>query len=201
MTKLLLLKNALRQNTHNDQFVKACVSIVMAREAEDWFILMIKRTDHQDDPWSGQYAFPGGKKEADESPFECVVRESFEEVGLELSKDELIGCSDDFSPIMKPELVIRPYLFLCRQRVGLTNDKREVASSYWLPLSLMMKPEHHKRQVFKTSLGEKELGSIEFDGHVIWGISYMILNDLLKRLCDLEYLPSRYLRPLIWSDD
>lgn len=39
--------------------------------------------------WSG-YAFPGGGREGDESPFECAAREVYEELGIHLTEDCLL---------------------------------------------------------------------------------------------------------------
>ncbi|MEP2534350.1 NUDIX hydrolase [Shimia sp.] len=45
-------------------------------------ILTILRDDFDHIPWPGSWDFPGGGREEGESPLECVLRETQEEVGL-----------------------------------------------------------------------------------------------------------------------
>lgn len=63
-------------------------------------LLFIRRTPRQGDPWSGQVAFPGGKRDPeDTSDVHTAIREAYEECGLDLSPQggmfECIGRLDD----------------------------------------------------------------------------------------------------------
>ena len=50
-------------------------------------VLLIRRAERTGDPWSGQVAFPGGKKqEGDLTARDTAVRETMEEVGIDLSR-------------------------------------------------------------------------------------------------------------------
>ena len=51
-------------------------------------VLLIQRGD---DPYKGQWAFPGGFMEMDETTEQCAIRELKEETGLELSEIHQIG--------------------------------------------------------------------------------------------------------------
>ncbi len=52
--------------------------------------LLILRRDHTEGiPWPGYLDFPGGAREPGESPAECALRETTEEVGLTLTPDSL----------------------------------------------------------------------------------------------------------------
>ena len=53
-------------------------------------ILTILRDDKENIPWPNMWELPGGGREGDESPFECAVREVFEELGIRLTKDCLL---------------------------------------------------------------------------------------------------------------
>lgn len=59
-------------------------------------VLYIKRASRAEDPWSGHVAFPGGKREGDESDMECAVRETLEEIGLDLGRYTFVGRLDDY---------------------------------------------------------------------------------------------------------
>ena len=54
-------------------------------------LLTILRDDKDNIPWPNMWELPGGGREGDESPFECVAREVFEELGIHLTEDNLLG--------------------------------------------------------------------------------------------------------------
>ncbi|KAI8055698.1 hypothetical protein BDF22DRAFT_599948, partial [Syncephalis plumigaleata] len=60
-------------------------------------LLFIRRTSNPQDPWSGQIAFPGGKRESGETDRETAERETKEEVGLDLrsSAFTFLGALDE----------------------------------------------------------------------------------------------------------
>lgn len=53
-------------------------------------ILTILRDDKETIPWPNMWELPGGGREGNETPFECVVREVYEELSIQLSKDDII---------------------------------------------------------------------------------------------------------------
>lgn len=53
-------------------------------------ILTILRDDKLTIPYPNMWDLPGGGREGDETPFECVAREVYEELSIQLSKDEVI---------------------------------------------------------------------------------------------------------------
>ena len=53
-------------------------------------VLTILRDDKENIPWPNMWELPGGGREGDESSFECVAREVYEELNIQLSKEEVI---------------------------------------------------------------------------------------------------------------
>ena len=53
-------------------------------------ILTILRDDKETIPWPNMWELPGGGREGNETPFECVAREVYEELNIQLSKEEII---------------------------------------------------------------------------------------------------------------
>ena len=53
-------------------------------------VLTILRDDKDDIPCPNMWELPGGGREGDESPFECVAREVYEELGIHLNEDCLL---------------------------------------------------------------------------------------------------------------
>ncbi|MRX49894.1 NUDIX domain-containing protein [Paracoccus sp. S-4012] len=53
-------------------------------------ILVMRRDDIPTIQWPGQWDLPGGKRDGDESPARCVLRELEEETGLRLAPERLV---------------------------------------------------------------------------------------------------------------
>ena len=53
-------------------------------------LLTILRDDKDNIPWPNMWELPGGGREGNESPFECAAREVYEELNIQLSKEEVI---------------------------------------------------------------------------------------------------------------
>jgi mutator protein MutT len=75
----------------------------------------------------GLWEFPGGKREANESPAECLVREIREELGIEISVGE------PFEEITHayPEKTVRLNFFLCKLRGG-EPQRLDCAAFKWI---------------------------------------------------------------------
>ena len=94
----------------------AAVALLLREGASGPEVFFIRRAEHPRDPWSGHMAFPGGRQDAqDATLLHTAVRETQEEVGLDLSREaEHIGQLDDLQAIArgKPqETVIRPFVY------------------------------------------------------------------------------------------
>eukprot|EP00617_Octactis_speculum_P025586 CAMPEP_0185764686 /NCGR_PEP_ID=MMETSP1174-20130828/23662_1 /TAXON_ID=35687 /ORGANISM="Dictyocha speculum, Strain CCMP1381" /LENGTH=312 /DNA_ID=CAMNT_0028447341 /DNA_START=31 /DNA_END=969 /DNA_ORIENTATION=+ len=121
---------------------RAAVSVVLRlNENAATELLLIRRADNPQDKWSGDIALPGGKREAGESDLEAAVRETREEVGLDVIGGgfDLLGQLDDRminSGGKKKKMVISVFIFGQRDghpRPTLKIQPGEVASAWWAP--------------------------------------------------------------------
>ena len=55
-------------------------------------IVVLRRDDRPDIPWPGRLDLPGGGRDGSETAEACVLRETFEEVGLILDTSDLVWC-------------------------------------------------------------------------------------------------------------
>ena len=53
-------------------------------------LLTILRDNISSIPWPNMWELPGGGREGEETPFECVQREVFEELGLKLEEADIV---------------------------------------------------------------------------------------------------------------
>ena len=56
----------------------------------DGAVLVCLRDDHPGLSWAGHWDLPGGGREGDEAPEDCLLRELEEEFGLRFSPDRLL---------------------------------------------------------------------------------------------------------------
>lgn len=109
-------------------------------------VLFIKRADRPGDRWTGHVALPGGKRELDmENDQQAAVRETLEEVGVDLEKGALyVGplpqriVASQFGQV--PLMVLCPFLYVINhdQHVRLCIQSAEVASAHWVPISRLL---------------------------------------------------------------
>ncbi|MFI5232428.1 MAG: NUDIX hydrolase [Gemmatimonadales bacterium] len=162
------------------EWYEAAVALIL-REARggDLEILFIERAARATDPWSGQIAFPGGRREAADASLEdTAVRETLEEVGLDLRRDgAIVGALDELRPrtIVLPPVIVRPYVATARAEARVASVG-EVAGFFWAPLDAILDP---------AAAGEREIvargtpsmrPAIVFEGRVIWGMTERILR-------------------------
>lgn len=57
-------------------------------------LLTILRDDFPTIPWPNMWELPGGGREDEETPFECVQREVFEELGLNLEEADIVWAKE-----------------------------------------------------------------------------------------------------------
>ncbi|BGP17674.1 hypothetical protein JCM10213_003578 [Rhodosporidiobolus nylandii] len=112
-------------------------------------ILYIKRATRTSDRWSGHCAFPGGRTEPDDESSEfTAMRETFEEVGMDLAESDWIsvGQLDDreitTSLGKRLLMILSPFVFLHTSPYAPIPELQpsEVASAHWVPLELLHPP-------------------------------------------------------------
>ncbi|WP_243665885.1 CoA pyrophosphatase [Vulcanisaeta sp. JCM 16159] len=132
MTKL---RRVVKSNTPtpDNEHLWAAVAVIY-NPCLDAFLIG-KRTENPNDPWSGDAAFPGGRfnPTKDKDLVETAIRETREEVGLDLTNDAIIlGVLDPFSPSNAPNINVVPVIFLLRDcNPKLTINKAELSKVFF----------------------------------------------------------------------
>lgn len=163
--------------TKNSIDANAAVVVLLRKKEQFFQVLLVKRADKTGDPWSGQTALPGGKRDPeDRDLMETIVRETFEETSINL----LEGCR--FLGVIKPlrstqraDMKILPYVYLIEKEQKIKLNE-ELTEYFWIPLKEFAK----QKETAKFSWGEYPAYIIE--NHVIWGLTYRILDKLLRIL-------------------
>ena len=86
---------------------------------------------------AGQWALPGGRIEAGETPEETALREMAEEVGLELGRERIIGRLDDYTT--RSGFTIKPVVVWGGRVNKLQPNPAEVQSIHRIPLAELLR--------------------------------------------------------------
>ena len=165
---------------------RAAVAIVLREGTEGLEALFIRRAEHPRDPWSGQFAFPGGRAEPQDADLAATaVRETLEEIGLDLTTTaDLLGRLDEVRAMarLRPmNLAITPYVFRLRVPATLTISP-EVTSLHWLSLPALLDPSAQSTTRYTHEQATLDFPALEVDGVVIWGLTYRMFTGFVERL-------------------
>lgn len=129
----------------------------------------------------GQVAFPGGRIEAGETPWQAACREAQEEVGLE---PDLVSCLGALHPVdtVSSGMYVLPCVAGLPRRPHLVPNA-EVSRVFDIALSDLLLPGvGRKERWVSPTRGEVEVFFFELQGETIWGATAQMLVDLLSRL-------------------
>ena len=166
----------------------AAVALVLLEGPQGLEILLIRRAERADDPWSGQIALPGGRYDTgDGDLFATAVRETREETGVDLSAAERLGVLDDLYPRTPtlPPVVVRPFVFALSRRAGLVPSD-EVQRAFWLPLGRLSDPGVRRAVTLTLHGAVRTFPAYLVDDELIWGLTERILTPFVDLLGNLE---------------
>ena len=165
---------------------RAAVAIMVREGQEATELLMIRRATREGDPWSGHMGFPGGRRDPeDRSNFSCALRETEEELGVDLLRwgaplgelsDVNTGWRKD-----RPEMLVTPFIFSVSELPELTpND--EVDDVVWVPLHFLMDEGNREPLEWEWKGQKMETDSYLYDCYRIWGLSLMMIDEMMGLL-------------------
>ena len=165
---------------------QAAVAVVLREASGGAEILFIKRAEKRGDPWSGQMAFPGGHRDTSDNGLkEAAMRETLEEVGLDLERESYLGALDHHWAAPRGprlDMLIAPHVF------EIEGDPRfelnfEVDEAVWAPLGpLVLNSVHDTETLSITGTPTVFNGYRLAGGHFVWGLTYRMLKDFFRTL-------------------
>ena len=165
---------------------RAAVAAILREGPLGAEVLLIRRAERDGDPWSGHMAFPGGRRDAaDPDLYATAVRETREEVGIDLdASGTLLGRLADLPALRrKPTgLVVTPFVFALRGEASLVFDPDEVAEALWTPLAPLARGEGAGTVPWEYEGKPIVLPCWRIGEHVVWGLTYRMLGDLFEAL-------------------
>jgi 8-oxo-dGTP pyrophosphatase MutT (NUDIX family) len=164
----------------------AAVSIVL-RDGEELELLLIKRAESEGDPWSGQMALPGGRRDpSDATLLQTATRETAEETSVFLDeRGAHLGRLQATIPATNrlPPITIFPYVFGVPKDTDAEVSSREVDEVLWVPLSALQDPAATSTvEIHYGGKSSRMFPCLRVDGRVIWGLTYRILMGFFEIL-------------------
>jgi 8-oxo-dGTP pyrophosphatase MutT (NUDIX family) len=124
---------------------------------------------------AGEISFPGGKLEDDDSDLlDTALRETSEEIGLYISREQVIG---QLEPVvtLNSGFLILPFISIIDEIPPLSSNA-EVEKIFHIPLKSFLKtmakdpdPSHNIIQ---------EMYTFEYQNQIVWGASARILKQI-----------------------
>ena len=150
----------------------------------------------------GEVCFPGGRMEAGETPAQCALRETEEELSIPAAEVSLLGT---------PDFICNQRGFLLRPVLGLVSpagfaalrpSPAEVAEAFTAPLSFFAEtaPEPWRYELvpqvpedfpyesvgiprdYAWNHGWVDVPVWYWQGHAVWGMTARLVRDLIKSL-------------------
>jgi len=158
---------------------EAAVSIIRCSAPLD-SILLLRRKKTISDPWSGHFAFPGGKRDPeDDSIFETCLRETREETGIILDR----ACLSRRLPAalagrnVQASIQVQPFLFSLPQRPRVVVETSEIENYLWLDTDKFVNKNRH---VVEEVLPSRFYPVYPLEDYYIWGFTYGLLCSILE---------------------
>jgi 8-oxo-dGTP pyrophosphatase MutT (NUDIX family) len=160
----------------------AAVALVLRPTGRGLEALLIKRADHPSDPWSGHVGLPGGRAEShDQGLVETAIRETAEEIGLNLSQDRhLLGPLDETRATARTKSIdmkIAPFVFASKDAPDGLTLSSEVAATHWIPLAELFDSSHAASVTMQHAGQTLRFPAIEVRGLTIWGLTLRMLRN------------------------
>ncbi len=165
---------------------QAAVAIIMRETRQGPQMLFIERAVKEGDPWSGHMAFPGGHRDpGDPSLQAAAMRETLEEIGLDLSHAQYLGALNHQQAQPRGrvlDMLIAPHAFQISGDPDFTPNY-EVADVVWTALQPMARNEIHDTETKPMAGVPTVFNGYRLErGHFVWGLTYRILKTFFATL-------------------
>jgi 8-oxo-dGTP pyrophosphatase MutT (NUDIX family) len=159
---------------------RAAVAIVLDDTSEDARVLLMQRAERVGDPWSGHIALPGGGYDSrDADLLATSIREAREELALELDHARMLGNLAPLSPLSAGPhgIEVTPFVFVVDHALD-PRPGPEAVAAFWLPLPLAASGALDSTYTFPNT--DRQFPAWSYEHHIIWGLTWRILRDLLE---------------------
>ena len=148
----------------------------------EYHVILNKRTDLVE-YHKGEICFPGGSRDQEDAgPHATALRETQEEMGIDLQEVEVLGA-------LKPEatrsnFLITPVVGYISYPYTFRINTTEIAEVLEVPLSSLLDPGNLREEASQQHGEMSRAFTYAYGGHVVWGATARILTQFLSLLAD-----------------
>ena len=180
------IKQKLEQINLTDptKYKKAGVLILLIKDNDDeeFKILFTKRSE-QLKTHSGEVSFPGGKwEEGDSNLYQTALRESNEEINLDIENVTKLGPLNFL--LSRHKIEVNPFVGYLNQLQDFKGNF-EIDEIFTVPISFLMNEENIEYKEFNRKDLKVYIPSWVYNGNRIWGLTAMIAADFLNICFDV----------------
>ena len=180
------IKQKLEQINLTDptKYKKAGVLILLIKDNDDeeYKILFTKRSE-QLKTHSGEVSFPGGKwEEGDSNLYQTALRESNEEINLDIENVTKLGPLNFL--LSRHKIEVNPFVGYLNQLQDFKGNF-EIDEIFIVPISFLMDEKNIDYKEFNRKDLKVYIPSWVYNGNRIWGLTAMIAADFLNICFDV----------------
>jgi 8-oxo-dGTP pyrophosphatase MutT (NUDIX family) len=151
---------------------------IFEREGRPFFLLT-RRTEEVS-THKGQISFPGGMRHNAESLDCTALRETFEEIGIDQAKIEILGRFHDYTSITGH--LVAPFVGFIRGDFSPKPQVSEVAEVLRVPFTIFEDPARLRTERMVRAGAMMNVYFYRYEPHEIWGLTAHIIKDFLEAL-------------------
>jgi len=163
-----------------DGFSRQAAVLMPMFEWENEYHFLLTRRTQEVQTHKGQISFPGGMREGKEDLVKTALRETFEEVGIEESRIEILGRFHDYLSITNYR--VTPFAGFINGPFTTIPQIHEVAEILQVPFRIFLDPSRLRIKKRRFSNQKENVYFYSYGTHQIWGLTALIIKDFLEAL-------------------
>lgn len=157
-----------------DESAQAAVAILVRPTGGDLKLFLVKRAEVPGDPWSGDMAFPGGKRCPEDGTLtNTAVRELLEETAIDLSGSKPLGFMAPVYSTVRNNMAVQPVVFMLDEEPEYSLNY-ELSKAGWETLDRLKST----RQL-STVKGYQTPVYRAVD-EVVWGLTFRMIKTIIE---------------------
>jgi 8-oxo-dGTP pyrophosphatase MutT (NUDIX family) len=156
---------------------EAAVLMPIFEWQQEYHFLLTRRTETVQ-THKGQISFPGGMREGDEDLTRTALRETFEEVGIQENRIEILGRFHDYVSITNYR--VTPFAGFIEGPFTTIPQVHEVAEILQVPIRVFLDPD--RLRIERSEARKEDVYFYSYGTHQIWGLTARIIRDFVAVL-------------------
>ncbi len=175
-------------------FVNSAVVVLIAvNDSKPYDLVLIRRTEQENDKHSGEMGFPGGifELDVDKTFFDTALRELKEEVGIASNDVKILGCLNDH--ITPKKFIITPFVGTISQTQRMIKEDSEVEEIVRIPISFLMDSKNYIEHTYllngsTLAVGRYNYRDLKGEKYTIYGATCHIIVSFIEQAYNIKLM-------------